>query len=307
MQNTTDSQGSVILDPNEPKNYRVILRKEDPETDIHNEVGIFRFRKKDLLFSPNSMDHSNERVYRFEDLVDVQVGSVREWFKQRKVTVLHFVRKNVSVDVFIEPVDVTPEFLLQEITQHKETITKGSLSGIVGSLIEKIGTESQKIVREVGVVLETTSRELTHLTQATSQFIREATKTANLLDVDPSWSKKETIKLEISEIDEILKRSLASGKLDAMISGLIAKALVSAKDQRFKEARDALQIARDAAQNAEMKEYAELVEENMKEIDSVETTEIFNPHLNEKALKYANEARDIVAEWETEETPQEPA
>lgn len=297
------------MDPNEPKKYRVILRKEDPETDIHNEVGILFFRKKDLLFSPSSMDPSNERAYRFGDLVDVHVGSVREWFKQKKVTVIQFTRNKVTVAVFIEPTDVTPEFLLQEITQHKETIAKGPLSGIVSNIIEKIGTEGQKLVREVGAVLESTSRELTQLTQATTKFIREATQTANLLDVDSSWSGKETIKLEISEIDEILKRSLSSGKLDAMISGLLAKALLSAKDQRFKEARDALQIARDAAQNAEMEEYTELVDENMKEIDSVETTETFNPHLDEKALKYANEARDIVAEWETttEETPQEPA
>jgi hypothetical protein len=296
------------MDPDESKKYRVILKKEDPETDIHNEEGILFFQKSDLLFNPSSMDPSKERVYRFGDVVDVQVASVREGLRRKKVSVLQFVRKNVNVAVFLVPIDITPEYLLQEISQHQENIGKSSLPGIVGTLIEKIGKEGQKIVREVGAVLESTSRELTQLTQATARFIKESTQAANLLDGESEWSGTDTINLDVSEIDEILKRSLSSGKLDAMITGLMAKALLSAKDQRYKEARDALQIARDAAENAELDEYTELVDENWKEVDSVEATERFNQHLDKKALKYANEARDIVADWEsrTEETEQVP-
>ncbi|MFW9854071.1 MAG: hypothetical protein ACFFFG_03395 [Candidatus Thorarchaeota archaeon] len=296
------------MDTNDPKRYRAILKKENPETDIHNEEGMLYFQKKNLLFSPSSMDPLKERVYQFGDLIDGQIGSVRDGLRRKKVAVLQFAKKSAKVAVFLEPIDITPEYLLQEINQHQEDIRKNSLPGIVGTLIEKIGKEGQKIVREVGAVLESTSRELTQLTQATAQFIKESTQAANLLDSESEWSGKDTINLDLSEIDEILKRSLSSGKLDAIISGLMAKALLSAKDQRYKEARNALKIARDAAESAELNEYTELVEENLKELDSVEATEKFNPHLDEKALKYASEARDIVADWEstTEETEKDP-
>jgi len=196
---------------------------------------------------------------------------------------------------------VSSDFLLQEILLYQETTDKESFSGIVGSLIEKLGTKSVKIVREVGAIIESSSRELSQALGQTTQFIREATQAANLLDnMDITIDENsKAIDLNVSDIDEILKRSLASEKIEAMITGLIAKGLISANNHKFQEARDALKIAREAAKNENMKEYTEIVDENIRHIDTVESTETIDPQLGEKAMKYANEARNIVAEWES--------
>lgn len=280
--------------------FRVILKQEDPSTDIKNIKGILIFQKNKIIFTPIDSDPNHKRVYTINDITDASVIKEREWFKTKEIVMIEFTKKNVSVSVYFEPIDLSPNFLLQEILKSKENIDKGSFSGVVGSLIEKIGEEGQKIVREFGAMIQSSSQEITQAIDQTRQFIRDATKTANLLESAESDSKGKTINLGVTDIDEILKRSLASEKIEAMISGLIAKGLISAKDQKFQEALDALKIAREAAQNENMKEYTEIADQNIKQIESADTSESLDPHLSEKALKYANEARDIVAEWEAQ-------
>ncbi len=275
--------------------YRVILKHEDPSTDISNVKGVLSFQRNEIFFTPHDLDPNLERTYALNELTSATLVTAREWFKKKEMVSLQFTKRHVSVSVLFEPIDVSPEFFLQEILKLQEHITKGSFSGVVGSLIEKIGEEGQKIVREVGAMIQSSSQEITQAIDQTRQFIREATKTANLLesvDVDPE-RKSKTINLEVTDIDEILKRSLASEKIEAMISGLIAKGLISAKDQKFQEALDALKIAREAAKNENLKEYTEVADENIKQIENLDTE-----NLDKKAIKYANEARDIVAEWE---------
>jgi hypothetical protein len=280
--------------------FRVILRQEDPSTDIKNVKGILSFQKKKIGFTPHDFNPNLERTYSTSDLTSAILSTVRDRLKKKEIVLLTFTKKQVSVSVFFEPIDVSPDFLLQEILNFQKRVTKGSFSGVVGSLIEKIGEESQKIVREFGAMIQSSSQEITQALDQTKQFIREATQTANLLEhIDIDTDKKSrTINLEVTDIDEILKRSLASEKIEAMISGLIAKGLISAKDQKFQEALDALKIAREAAKTENMKEYSEIADENIKQIESADSPEYLDPQLSEKALKYANEARDIVAEWE---------
>jgi len=196
---------------------------------------------------------------------------------------------------------------VKEVHKWHEKASKGTLTGVVGSFIEKLGTEGQKIVREFGSMLETSSKEITHALNQTAKFIREATQTANLLDnVDLKINgNSKTINLDASDIDEILKRSLASEKIEAMIAGLIAKGLLSAKDHKFQEARDALNIAREAAENENMEEYSKIVDERMKEIESAESTSSHDLQFGEKALRYANEAKNIVADWEESKNNQD--
>jgi hypothetical protein len=254
-----------------------------------------------IIFLPQNRDPNLERSYPINELVTAEVVISREWFKRRELVVAHFSRNNVSVSVYFETIDLSPDYLLQEILKYKEKITKGSISGVVGSLFEKISEEGQKIVREFGTMIQSSSQEITQALDQTRQFIREATKTANLLESDNIEIRQQgkTINLDVNDIDEILKRSLASEKIEAMISGLIAKGLLSAKDQKFQEALDALKIAREAAENENMDEYTEIVDDSIKQIETAGTSEDLNMEsLNKKALKYANEARDIVAEWE---------
>jgi hypothetical protein len=114
-------------------------------------------------------------------------------------------------------------------------------------------------------------------------------------------SEAKTINLDIKDIDEIMKRSLASENIDAMISSLIAKGLTSAKNQNFQKAMDTLKIAQEAAKQENLEDLEQVVEENIKRIKEAETSESidsFDPDLSEKAAKYAQDARNIVAEWE---------
>ena len=304
QRNFMSSGGNILLENHhELKRFRVILNKEEPSTDIKNITGIITFEGNNIKFTPQTLDPNLERVYTITDLTNAVIMPIRIRFRKKNVLLLQFRKKNVSVLVYIDPVDVEPDYLLNEILAYKEKLTKGSISGVVGSFFEYLGTESKKIVREVGAIIETSSKELSEALGQTTQFIREATQSANLLDdIEINLDQKgKTINLNATEIDEILKRSLASEKVEAMIAGLIAKGLTSAKDQKYQEAKDALKIAREAAKSEEMKEYQEIVDKNIKDIEEAESTETFNPHLNERAIKYANEARDIVAKWENSE------
>ena len=289
------------MDEKDIMKFRVILKHEDPSTDIKNVKGLLTFQKNLIIFLPQNRDPNFERSYPINELVTAELVISREWFKRRELVVAHFSRNNVSVSVYFEAIDLSPDYLLQEILKYKEMTAKESISGVVGSLFEKISQEGQKIVHEFGAMIQSSSQEITQALDQTRQFIREATKTANLLKTDDIEirQKGKTIHLDVNDIDEILKRSIASEKIEAMISGLIAKGLISAKDQKFQEALDALKIAREAAENEHMDEYTEIVDDSIKQIETAETSEDLNMEsLNKKALKYANEARDIVAEWE---------
>ena len=278
--------------------FRVILKHEDPSTDIKNVKGLLTFQKNMIIFIPQNRDPNLERSYPINELINAELVLSREWLKRKELVLLHFSRNNVSVSVYFETVDLSPNYLLQEILRFQEMVTKSSFSGVVGSLFEKISEEGQKIVREFGAMIQSSSQEITQALDQTRQFIREATKTANLLESNDIEIRQrgKTINLDVNDIDEILKRSLASEKIEAMISGLIAKGLISAKDQKFQEALDALRIAREAAKTENMDEYTEIVDDSIKQIETSENLNVDS--LNKKALKYANEARDIVAEWE---------
>lgn len=281
--------------------FRVFLKHENPSTDIKNVEGLLTFQKKMIIFFPRSRDPNLERSYPMNEFVNAELVVSREWFKKKELVLLSFARNDVSVSVYFETIDISPDYLLREVLKYQENIAKGSISGVVGSLFEKISEEGQKIVREFGAMIQSSSQEITQALDQTRQFIREATKTANLLESNDIEIDKrgKTINLDANDIDEILKRSLASEKIEAMISGLIAKGLISAKNQKFQEALDALNIAREAAENENMDEYTEIVDDSIKQIETAESSENINmENLNKKALKYANEARDIVAEWE---------
>ncbi|MFX0014202.1 MAG: hypothetical protein ACFE98_06380 [Candidatus Hermodarchaeota archaeon] len=288
--------------------FRVILKQEDPSTDIKNTKGVLIFQKNKIIFNPNNLDPNLKRTYSIDDLTKAILITIRERLKKKQVVLLTFMKNNVTVSVYFEPIDISSEFLLREILKFKEYMTKGSFSGVVGSLIEKIGSEGQKIVREFGAMIQSSSQDISHAIDQTRQFIRESTKTANILESDETNTgiKNKTINLEVSDIDEILKRSLASEKIEAMISGLIAKGLISAKDQKFQEALDALKIAREAAQNENMKEYTEIADDSIKEIETAENVEnLDRESLDRRAIKYANEARNIVADWEASKNNEE--
>ncbi len=282
------------------KKFRATLKQEDPSTDIKNVKGMLSLEKNKIIFIPQNRDPDLERTYALNDLKSALLISIRERFKKKQIVLLEFSKKQVSVSVYLEPIDVSSDFLVQEILKFQEQLSKGSFSGVVGSLIEKIGAESQKIVREVGAIIQSSSQEFSQALDQTRQFIREAAKSSNLLesiDVD-TVEKGKTINLDVTDIDEILKRSLASDKIEAMISGLIAKGLISAKDRKFQEALDALRIASEAAKSEQLEEYSEIADENIRQIENAESTEALDPQISEKAVKYANEARDIVADWE---------
>ena len=285
------------------KTYRVILKKEEPSTDIKNELGALICQEAMIVFSPQKADNNFSRSYPMKDLQYSSVATIGSWFKKSKVVHLRFGSKDVFVNVYLEPIDHSPEFLLTQILEDVENHKKGTLPGIVGSLIDKIGEESHKIIKDMGAMIQSSSRELTTALSQTTEFIRQAIQTANILESfetdDESQSK--TINLDLKDIDEIMKRALASDKIEAMISSLIAKGLISADGQNFQEALEALKIARDAAKNENLEEFEKLAEENIRKVKEAETSDYldsFDPQFSEKATKYAYDARNIVAEWE---------
>ena len=252
----------------EIKSYRVILKKEDPSTGLKNELGALQCQEAMIKFTPQKSDENLSRSYPMKDLQFSSVTTFGSWFRKSKVVHLRFGTKDVFVNVYLEPMDHSPEFLLTQILGCVENYKKGTLPGIVGSLI-----------------------------------MQQAIQTANILESfeTDEQSQSKTINLDLKDIDEIMKRALASDKIDAMISSLIAKGLVSANDQNFQEALEALKIARDAAKNENLEEYEKLAEENIKKVKEAETSnfmEPFDPQFSEKATKYAHDARNIVAEWE---------
>ncbi|MHA1976510.1 MAG: hypothetical protein ACW98F_13760 [Candidatus Hodarchaeales archaeon] len=287
----------------EIKSYRVILKKEEPSTDLKNEFGTLKCQESKILFAPQKSDKNLTRSYPMKDLQYSSIATIGSWFNKSKAVHLRFGSKDVFVNVFLEPMDHSPEFLLTQILECVENFKKGTLPGIVGSLIDKIGGESQKIIKEVGAIIQSSSRELTTALSQTTEFIQKAIQTANILESfeTDEQTQSKTMNLDLGDIDEIMKRALASEKIDAMISSLIAKGLVSANDKNFQEALEALKIARDAAKNENLEEYEKLAEENIRKVKEAETSnymDTFDPQFSEKATKYAHDARNIVAEWE---------
>lgn len=285
------------------KSYRIILRKESPSTDIDNVVGILECQNETILFSPADSDENMNRSYSFRDFQESTIVQYREWFRKKESVMLQFKTGDVLVEVHIVPLDHSAEFLLDEITNSFEKYKKRTLPGLVGSLIDKIGDEGQKIIKEVGALIQTSSKEISTALTQTADFIKKATQSANILEsfeVDERLGGK-TINLDIKDIDEIMKRSLASENIDAMISSLIAKGLTSAKDQNFQKAVDTLKIAQEAAKQENLEDLEKAVEENIKKVQEAETSksmDTYDPDFTEKAAKYAQDARNIVAEWE---------
>ena len=286
------------------KSFRVILKKESPSTGIKNAHGILKCQDSSFIFTSQSLDETQHREYPIKDLKSVMPVLVNQWFRKKRVLLMRFERKQVSVEVYFEPLDHSTDFLLAQITECLESHKKGTFPGMVGSLLTKITDESQKILKEVETIIQTSSQEISTALTHTSTFIREATQAANILEsfeVDDEDGTR-TMNLQLKDIDEILKRAVASEKIEAMISSLMAKGLISANQQEFQEAIKALKIAREAAKNENMSEYERLAEENIKKVKQAEVSNSFNTHdpqFSENAAKYAQEARDIVADWES--------
>lgn len=286
------------------KSFRVILKKENPSTGIKNTHGVLKCQDSSFVFTPQSSDETLQRKYPIKDLKSVMPVLVNHWFRKKQVLFMQFERKQVSVDVYFEPLDHSTDFLLARITECLESYKKGTFPGMVGSLLNKITDESQKILKEVETIIQTSSKEISSALTHTSTFIREATQAANILEsfeIDDEKGTR-TMNLQVKDIDEILKRAVASEKIEAMLSSLMAKGLISANKQEFQEAIKTLKIAREAAKNENMSEYEQLAEENIKKVQKAETSDSFeniDPHFSENAAKYAQEARDIVAEWES--------
>ncbi len=282
--------------------FRVILKRENPPTDINNAKGTLIFQKDKIFFRSMDIDEIKDRKYALKDFSSASIISFREWFRKKEGVLIEFIKKQVSVEVYFEPIDISAEYLLELIRNYGESAVKETkLSSTVGSFFEKLGTGSQKIAEEIGTIIKS-SHDLTHAINQSITFIREATKTANILEPIDETEDKNSINLIVKDkeidIDDILKRSLASEKIEAMISGLIAKGLISAKNKKFQEAIEALKIAREAAEKENLKEYTEAVDENIDNIRKMESTDDINSVLSEKAVKYATEARNIVTEWE---------
>lgn len=282
--------------------FRVILKRENPPTDINNAEGTLIFQKDKLFFRSRDIDENKDRKYALKDLSNTSIISFKEWFRKKEAVLVEFIKKQVSVEVYLEPIDISAEYLLELIRKYSESAVKEiNLSSTVGSFFEKLGTGSKKIATEIGTIIQS-SHDLTNAISQSIAFIREATKTANILETFDVTEDKNSIDLIVKDneidIDDILKRSLASEKIEAMISGLIAKGLISARDQKFQEAIEALKIAREAAEKENLKEYTEAVDENIENIRKMESTDDINSELSEKAVKYATEARKIVTEWE---------
>jgi rRNA-processing protein FCF1 len=282
--------------------FRVILKREKPPTDINNVKGTLILQKDELFFRSIDIDENKNRKYTLKDFSKASIISFKEWFKKKEAVLIEFAKKDVCVEVYFEPIDISAGYLLESIQKYRKSVVKESnLSSTVGAFFEKLGTGSQIIAKEIGTIIQS-SHDLTQVISQSIAFIREATKAANILDSIDVLEDKNSVDLIVKDkeidIDDILKRSLASEKVEAMISGLIAKGLISARDQKFQEALDALKIAREAAEKENLKEYTEAVDENIESIRKMDSDDDISSELSEKAVKYATEARKIVTEWE---------
>ena len=95
--------------------FRVILKHEDPSTDIKNVKGLLTFQKNMIIFIPQNRDPNLERSYPINELINAELVLSREWLKRKELVLLHFSRNNVPVSVYFETVDLSPNYLLQEI------------------------------------------------------------------------------------------------------------------------------------------------------------------------------------------------
>ena len=92
------------------KTYRVILKKEEPSTDLKNELGVIKCQEAMIVFSPQKSDDNMSRSYPMKDLQYSSVATIGSWFKKSKVVHLRFGSKDVFVNVYLEPIDHSPEF-----------------------------------------------------------------------------------------------------------------------------------------------------------------------------------------------------
>ena len=294
----------VIVVDMDIKSFRVILKKENPSTGIKDIRGVLKCQDSSFIFTPESSDETLKRNYSIKDLKSITPALLNHWLRKKRVLLMQFERKQVSVDVYFEPLDHSTDFLLAQITEFLESYKKGTFPGMVGSLLTKITDESQKILKEVETIIQTSSQDISTALTKTSTFVREATQAANILESFEIDNEKgtRTMNLQLKDIDEILKRAVASEKIEAMLSSLMAKGLISANQQEFQEAIKTLKIAREAAKNENMSEYEKLAEDNIKKVKEAEISDSLttsDPHFSKSAAKYAQEARDIVAKWES--------
>lgn len=282
--------------------FRVILKKEEPETDIKNIKGILSLRGKKLLFSPNNQNIEAEREYSLSNIYNVVEIEVKEWFKTKSIVIVSLKKKDVKLKVHFEPLDYTSEFLRDMILQKKETAKPPNIAGLFDTLVKG----GQKIAKELGDVIQKSTVELTQAIDNSSAFIRDAVIASNLLE-SIDFDEKNTVDLQFkSNIDEILKKTLASDSTESMILGLIAKGLKSASEQKYNDAKDALEIAKEAAESENLKDHQDEINESIKKVTELEEkSSYYDPsEIEKEAMKYAENALKTVKDWE--ERPDDP-
>ena len=180
------------------KSYRVVLRKEIPSTDIKNSSGVLKCQNSTIILSPQEPANDWQRNYPLKDLQSISLTTLGWWFMKKQVILLKFAKDNVSVEVFIEPLDHSSEFLISQIQECIDKYKKGTFPGIVGSFIDKVSEEGQKIVKEVGAIIQSSTKELSTALSQTHEFIRQATQAANILE---SFEINDEVKLNTTKLE----------------------------------------------------------------------------------------------------------
>ena len=68
------------MDEKDIMKFRVILKHEDPSTDIKNVEGLLTFQKNMIIFLPKNQDPNLERSYSINELVAAELVVSRECF-----------------------------------------------------------------------------------------------------------------------------------------------------------------------------------------------------------------------------------
>jgi hypothetical protein len=64
--------------------FRVILKREKPPTDINNVKGTLILQKDELFFRSIDIDENKNRKYTLKDFSKASIISFKEWFKKKK-------------------------------------------------------------------------------------------------------------------------------------------------------------------------------------------------------------------------------
>ena len=102
------------------KSYRVVLKKENPSTDIKNVQGVLNCQESDIIFSPQHPASNMRRTYSLKDLQSISLTTQGWWITKKQIVLLAFSKEDVTVEVFLEPLDHSAEFLISQIQESLE-------------------------------------------------------------------------------------------------------------------------------------------------------------------------------------------